>query len=92
MASKRLKHLQEELWAKQRYVNEMKVLDLIKFLTSTREDSERIYLTEEEFDVILYGLEYFSLDPLLIQNFKQKLTDENLTKNSFSEMRFVIKN
>ena len=33
MASRRIKQLQEERWAKERYLNEMKVLDLIKFLT-----------------------------------------------------------
>lgn len=73
MASNRLKHLIKEKWAKERYVKELEVLDLIKFLT--REDTERIYLTEEEFRVLQPGLEYFSVDPLLIVSLKKSLTD-----------------
>ena len=44
----------------ERYASDIKVLDLLKFLTKA--DAKRIYLSKKEFKAIEYGLKYFSID------------------------------
>ena len=54
LINKRMKMVQEERISKQKYTNDLKVVDLLKFLT--RVEKERIYLSKEDFEAIEFGL------------------------------------
>ena len=62
-----------------RHDENMKVLDLLKFVTREEADMQRLYLTEEEFEPIEFGLKYFCTDHILVFKLKKSLMDVNIT-------------